>query len=102
MVKPDQLIKRRGKLGLVGIDLDLPAVRDWLRNHLMKETTVSPGFTRSSIPGNVSVSFSVFALYLKLLPLPVRFPLCILAHSHTLAASAAFADISNVHTMLKG
>ncbi|XP_075884198.1 ATP-citrate synthase-like isoform X1 [Nelusetta ayraudi] len=40
VVKPDQLIKRRGKLGLVGIDLDLPGVQDWLRNHLMKETTV--------------------------------------------------------------
>lgn len=31
-----------------------------------------------------------------------RFPLCISARSHTLAASAAFMDISNVHTMLKG
>lgn len=44
VVKPDQLIKRRGKLGLVGIDLDLPGVRDWLRSRLMKETTVSRGF----------------------------------------------------------
>lgn len=43
VVKPDQLIKRRGKLGLVGINLDLPGVRDWLRGGLMKETTVSPG-----------------------------------------------------------
>ena len=30
VVKPDQLIKRRGKLGLVGINLDLPGV---LTNH---------------------------------------------------------------------
>ncbi|CAF95829.1 unnamed protein product, partial [Tetraodon nigroviridis] len=40
VVKPDQLIKRRGKLGLVGIDLDLQGVREWLRSHLMQETTV--------------------------------------------------------------
>lgn len=41
VVKPDQLIKRRGKLGLVGINLDLAGVQEWLRTHLMKETTVS-------------------------------------------------------------
>uniref|UniRef100_A0A8C6W077 ATP-citrate synthase n=1 Tax=Nothobranchius furzeri TaxID=105023 RepID=A0A8C6W077_NOTFU len=40
VVKPDQLIKRRGKLGLVGINLDLQGVKDWLKGHLMKETTV--------------------------------------------------------------
>ncbi|KAK1794461.1 hypothetical protein P4O66_011324, partial [Electrophorus voltai] len=42
VVKPDQLIKRRGKLGLVGVDLDLQGVQDWLKPHLMKETTVGP------------------------------------------------------------
>ena len=41
VVKPDQLIKRRGKLGLVGVDLDLQGVQDWLRPRLMRETTVS-------------------------------------------------------------
>ncbi|XP_035763761.1 ATP-citrate synthase isoform X1 [Neolamprologus brichardi] len=40
VVKPDQLIKRRGKLGLVGINMDLQGVREWLKDHLMKETTV--------------------------------------------------------------
>lgn len=40
-MKPDQLIKRRGKLGLVGINLDLSGVREWLQSHLMRETTVS-------------------------------------------------------------
>lgn len=40
VVKPDQLIKRRGKLGLVGIDLDLQGVREWLKDRLMKETSV--------------------------------------------------------------
>ncbi|TDG97951.1 hypothetical protein EPR50_G00213550 [Perca flavescens] len=40
VVKPDQLIKRRGKLGLVGINLDLQGVREWLKDRLMRETTV--------------------------------------------------------------
>ncbi|XP_053541017.1 ATP-citrate synthase isoform X2 [Ictalurus punctatus] len=40
VVKPDQLIKRRGKLGLVGVDLDLQGVRDWLKSRMMTETTV--------------------------------------------------------------
>ncbi|XP_014891829.1 ATP-citrate synthase-like isoform X1 [Poecilia latipinna] len=40
VVKPDQLIKRRGKLGLVGINLDLQGVKEWLKGHLMKEIAV--------------------------------------------------------------
>ncbi|XP_077595253.1 ATP-citrate synthase-like isoform X1 [Stigmatopora nigra] len=40
VVKPDQLIKRRGQLGLVGINLDLAGVQDWLKSRLMRETTV--------------------------------------------------------------
>uniref|UniRef100_A0A3Q3EEZ1 ATP-citrate synthase n=1 Tax=Labrus bergylta TaxID=56723 RepID=A0A3Q3EEZ1_9LABR len=40
VVKPDQLIKRRGKLGLVGVNLDLNSVREWLKSRLMRETTV--------------------------------------------------------------
>ncbi|KAA8585360.1 hypothetical protein FQN60_004054 [Etheostoma spectabile] len=40
VVKPDQLIKRRGKLGLVGVNLDLKGVREWLKSRFMKETTV--------------------------------------------------------------
>ncbi|MGH0169541.1 UNVERIFIED_CONTAM: hypothetical protein FKN15_057094 [Acipenser sinensis] len=38
VVKPDQLIKRRGKLGLVGVNLDLQGVKEWLKPRLMKET----------------------------------------------------------------
>ena len=45
VVKPDQLIKRRGKLGLVGINLDLQGVQDWVRSRLMKETMVSSNHT---------------------------------------------------------
>uniref|UniRef100_A0A3Q2UDG2 ATP-citrate synthase n=1 Tax=Fundulus heteroclitus TaxID=8078 RepID=A0A3Q2UDG2_FUNHE len=40
VVKPDQLIKRRGKLGLVGVNLDLNGVKEWLKPRLMKETMV--------------------------------------------------------------
>lgn len=41
VVKPDQLIKRRGKLGLIGVNLDLQGVKEWLKPRLMKETMVS-------------------------------------------------------------
>uniref|UniRef100_A0A8C2PN47 ATP-citrate synthase n=1 Tax=Cyprinus carpio TaxID=7962 RepID=A0A8C2PN47_CYPCA len=40
VVKPDQLIKRRGKLGLVGVNLDLEGVKEWLKPRLMKDTMV--------------------------------------------------------------
>lgn len=40
VVKPDQLIKRRGKLGLVGVNLDLKGVKEWLKPRFMKETVV--------------------------------------------------------------
>ncbi|KAJ8264753.1 hypothetical protein GJAV_G00154490 [Gymnothorax javanicus] len=40
VVKPDQLIKRRGKLGLVGINLDLEGVKEWLQPRLMQEIAV--------------------------------------------------------------
>uniref|UniRef100_A0A8C7E238 ATP-citrate synthase n=1 Tax=Naja naja TaxID=35670 RepID=A0A8C7E238_NAJNA len=39
VVKPDQLIKRRGKLGLVGVDLNLDQVKAWLKPRLGKEAT---------------------------------------------------------------
>lgn len=43
MVKPDQLIKRRGKLGLVGVNLTLEGVKSWLKPRLGQEATVSTG-----------------------------------------------------------
>uniref|UniRef100_A0A8B9NPQ9 ATP citrate synthase n=1 Tax=Accipiter nisus TaxID=211598 RepID=A0A8B9NPQ9_9AVES len=36
-----QLIKRRGKLGLVGINLTLDQVKVWLKQHLGQETTIA-------------------------------------------------------------
>lgn len=41
VVKPDQLIKRRGKLGLVGVNLTLDGVKSWLKPRLGHEATVS-------------------------------------------------------------
>ncbi|XP_075767675.1 ATP-citrate synthase isoform X1 [Pelodiscus sinensis] len=41
VVKPDQLIKRRGKLGLVGVNLDLNQVKAWLKPRLGQETTIA-------------------------------------------------------------
>lgn len=36
VVKPDQLIKRRGKAGLVGINLDWPGVQAWIGERMEK------------------------------------------------------------------
>ncbi|XP_063156657.1 ATP-citrate synthase isoform X1 [Candoia aspera] len=41
VVKPDQLIKRRGKLGLVAVDLNLDQVKGWLKPRLGKEATIA-------------------------------------------------------------
>ncbi|XP_073462222.1 ATP-citrate synthase isoform X2 [Aquarana catesbeiana] len=41
VVKPDQLIKRRGKLGLVGVNLNLDQVKIWLKQRLGHETTIA-------------------------------------------------------------
>ena len=40
VVKPDQLIKRRGKAGLVGLKLDWPGVQDWINARMEKEIQV--------------------------------------------------------------
>ena len=40
VVKPDQLIKRRGKAGLVGINLDWPGVVQWISERMGKEQKV--------------------------------------------------------------
>lgn len=57
VVKPDQLIKRRGKLGLVGVNLDLSGVKEWLKPRLMRETTVRH-------PPSPTLSVSVCQLHL--------------------------------------
>ena len=41
VVKPDQLIKRRGKLGLIKAGVDLNGVKEWLNNKLNKDFKVS-------------------------------------------------------------
>mmetsp|Transcript_14480 Transcript_14480/g.30869 ORF Transcript_14480/g.30869 Transcript_14480/m.30869 type:complete len:775 (-) Transcript_14480:1244-3568(-) len=40
VVKPDQLIKRRGKAGLVGLNLDFAQVKDWIAERMKKEIKV--------------------------------------------------------------
>uniref|UniRef100_A0A8I6AM81 ATP-citrate synthase n=1 Tax=Rattus norvegicus TaxID=10116 RepID=A0A8I6AM81_RAT len=49
VVKPDQLIKRRGKLGLVGVNLSLDGVKSWLKPRLGHEATVgkAKGFLKN-------------------------------------------------------
>jgi len=41
VVKPDQLIKRRGKLGLIKVNVDYPGVKQWLGEMMLKEIKVS-------------------------------------------------------------
>ena len=40
-MKPDQLIKRRGKLGLILVNSDFNGVKDWVNQRLGKDTQVS-------------------------------------------------------------
>lgn len=40
IVKPDQLIKRRGKLGLIKLNVDLNGVKEWVSNNATKEIVV--------------------------------------------------------------
>jgi hypothetical protein len=40
VVKPDQLIKRRGKAGLVGINLSYSEVRSWIEQRMDQEITI--------------------------------------------------------------
>uniref|UniRef100_A0A8C8ZM28 ATP-citrate synthase n=1 Tax=Prolemur simus TaxID=1328070 RepID=A0A8C8ZM28_PROSS len=49
VIKPDQLIKRRGKLGLVGVNLTLDGVKFWLKPRLGQEATVgkAKGFLKN-------------------------------------------------------
>merc|ERR1719232_1956356 len=40
VVKPDQLIKRRGKAGLVGMNLSFEEVKEWIEERMQKEIKV--------------------------------------------------------------
>lgn len=40
VVKPDQLIKRRGKLGLIKVNADLPTVKKWVDERMNKDQKV--------------------------------------------------------------
>ncbi|XP_066593516.1 ATP-citrate synthase [Prorops nasuta] len=40
VVKPDQLIKRRGKLGLIKVNADLPTVQKWIAERMNKDQQI--------------------------------------------------------------
>lgn len=40
VVKPDQLIKRRGKLGLIKVNADLDTVKKWISEHMNKDIQI--------------------------------------------------------------
>ncbi|XP_036143745.1 ATP-citrate synthase isoform X2 [Monomorium pharaonis] len=40
VVKPDQLIKRRGKLGLIKVNADLVTVQKWIEQHMNKDQRI--------------------------------------------------------------
>ena len=44
VVKPDQLIKRRGKLGLILVNADYSAVKDWIQQRIGKDTQVCDNY----------------------------------------------------------
>ena len=41
VVKPDQLIKRRGKLGLIKVNVDLQEAKKWIGERMGKDIQVS-------------------------------------------------------------
>lgn len=40
VVKPDQLIKRRGKLGLIAVNKNFAQVKQWVQERLGKDQTI--------------------------------------------------------------
>lgn len=44
VVKPDQLIKRRGKLGLIKVNVDLAEAKKWINERMDQEIMVSSVF----------------------------------------------------------
>jgi ATP citrate (pro-S)-lyase len=43
VAKPDQLIKRRGKLGLIKVKASLEEVKQWIADRMGKDQEVSSG-----------------------------------------------------------
>ena len=76
-MKPDQLIKRRGKLGLIKAGTDLAGVKDWLTTRLGKEFKVITNIIASYIPSRIVQSVTCLSADPGVASL-------ILAQSHTL------------------
>jgi ATP citrate (pro-S)-lyase len=64
VVKPDQMIKRRGKLGLIKVNVDLPEVKKWIAERMDKEIQVNLRFLRTWL--NFLVAFFIFNYFFKL------------------------------------
>lgn len=43
-MKPDQLIKRRGKLGLIKVNTDFKGAQEWITERMNKDQQVQFGF----------------------------------------------------------
>lgn len=48
-MKPDQLIKRRGKLGLIKVNVDLQQAKQWINERMGKEIQASTGKVQGSV-----------------------------------------------------
>jgi ATP citrate (pro-S)-lyase len=61
VVKPDQLIKRRGKLGLIKVNADFPSVKEWIGERMEQDvkvpnlTTLTLSLVLFPIPGGCNV-----------------------------------------------
>ena len=58
-MKPDQLIKRRGKLGLIKLNTDLIGVKQWISDHMKK--TISVGSSKGVLKNFIVEPFVAHA-----------------------------------------
>lgn len=63
VVKPDQLIKRRGKLGLIKVNVDFPGVKQWLSEFMLKEIKVPINAWFNNFISSVFFNVIVLLLY---------------------------------------
>jgi succinyl-CoA synthetase beta subunit len=85
VVKPDQLIKRRGKLGLIKVNADFPEVKSWVEERMGKDQKIgrATGKLRNFIiepfipHGEVRISiFLILQIMILLLRVNIRYKVC--------------------------
>lgn len=65
VVKPDQLIKRRGKLGLLLVNADFKSVQEWINQRIGKDTQVLHLYTSSAgLPLLLTLPITLLPLHL--------------------------------------